>query len=143
MRVVPVIKILLTGRAGIIVLDVVVLMDALCTEDVTAFSFLWVDGLADGGLTEFALETSPVGLKRIPRARVVLDHNWLLLCKDPCPKRRTLARDFCDLFLWSLAPVGAEVSLTEIRTAKHLGLSWMAWSHLDELVSLERFSWGT
>lgn len=124
-------------------LDVVVLMDALCTEDMTAFSFLWVDGLADGGLAEFALETSPVGIECPPRARVVLDHNWLLLYKGPCPKCRTLARDLCNFFLWSLAPVRAEVSLTEIRTAKHLGLSWMAWSHLDKLGSLERFSWGT
>jgi hypothetical protein len=103
------------------VLDVVVLMDTLCTEDVVAFSFLWVDGLADGGLAEFALETCPVGIECPPRAKVVLGHNWLLLCKGPCPKRRPPARDFCDLFLWRLSPVGAEVSLTEIRTAKHLG----------------------
>jgi hypothetical protein len=123
-------------------------MNTLRTEDVmTAINLLWVDSLADGGLAEFALETRLVVIEGFPRTKVVLDHNWLLLCKGPCPKHRTPARDFCDLFLWSLSPVRAEVSLTEIRTTKHLGLSWMAWSHLDKLgvtwISLERFSWGT
>jgi hypothetical protein len=61
------------------VFNIVVLVNTLSAADVTALKFLWEHALADGGLTQLALETSLVFIEIVPRSLRKWIHNRLWL----------------------------------------------------------------
>lgn len=60
-------------------LDAVMLVNTLSTEDMTALSLLWEYALANSGFTQLTLEASSILSKVIPRSSRKGIDNWFWL----------------------------------------------------------------